>query len=245
MINKKKLVLTTLLEVIFTALLIILLVFIREGSLNYLNEIQSYSQDLGLTQDMLSQNLTSYNKDQLALTINNFDAVLDKALLLLKIILPISIFILAFIFYFIIWKITTNVSLKRFAQYSIIPLISLLSTIFFLLNYIAYKSFLIEESPALQLTISGVLLIITYNIFLFGVSNKKSFLENLKLCNKNFFRFVLMLVVNTVYLLLVFYIFFLTFAGAPIIKITIILLTIIVIINFQRENMVRRIYELS
>ncbi len=157
----KKLLKTTILEIIFTIILILLLIFIRQKALDYSYNIQSFTENINsIQQELQTQNLTSYDKEQLQSTLSDFDSLINKALILIQVILPASILILSLVFYFLIWKITTNISIKNFLKYSIVPLILLLFVLYFSLNYIAYKYYFIEESSLLYLIISSIILII-------------------------------------------------------------------------------------
>ena len=82
--NKKNILYTIILEVVFTVLLIIFLVLVRQQALGYVAEIQSYAGDLDLisqqaTQDDLSSE-QRYNIDQ---TAGSLDKILNKSLILL------------------------------------------------------------------------------------------------------------------------------------------------------------------
>lgn len=243
--HNKKLISTTILEVIFTIALIFLLVLIRQQVLNNIQEIQSYSAEISyISEDIQNPNLTAEQTLQIDTTLDEFDRILNKSLILLQVVLPVSIFILSFVFYYLIWYTLTRISLKRFLMYSSIPLILLLITVFFALNYIAYYYFFIDENPLPQLIISALLLITTYYLALFNLSNKKPFKHNLKLALKNVHKFILpyllILITNIAYIVLVFYLFFLTFVKAPIIIPSILLLLTIIIINLQRMHFIKK-----
>src|SRR3989344_6752734 len=130
--NKKNILYTIILEVVFTVLLIIFLVLVRQQALGYVAEIQSYAGDLDLisqqaTQDDLSSE-QKYNIDQ---TAGSLDKILNKSLILLELILPLTIFILSVVFFYFIWRFANKISFKRFLAYSVIPIILLLAFVFF------------------------------------------------------------------------------------------------------------------
>ncbi len=245
----KKLITTTVLEILFAIILIILLVSIRTKSLNYFYEVQSYTEEVSNIEDSLAaQNLTTYDQERVSSTIKDFNSVLNKMLILLLVILPLSVFLLSLIFYFIIWRIISNISIKRFLGYIIIPLILFLLTIYFALNYLAYYYGYIGSSSLIQLVFSLIFLILTYYISLFGLSNKKSLKKNLILpfkTKKTIPYYILMLILNIIFVILVFYVFFLTFVQAPIIIPSIILLISIIISNIIRIKFSEKLSKLT
>ncbi len=247
-LTKHKVITTIILEVLFTIILILLLVSIRDKALGYLHDVQGFAGEIsGLEQDLQTQNLTTYDQQQIRLTLDKIDSTLNKGLILIWFILPLSLILLSLIFYYFIWKILSNISIKRFLP-SIIPLILLLVTIYFTLNYIAYKFYFVEESPLPQLIIFALLTIIVYYFVLFLLSNNKSFSENLRFAKKNLNKlilpFILNIITNIIYLVTIFIVFFLTYAKASILIPSIFLLVIIMIINIQRIYLVNKISRL-
>ena len=95
MINKK-ILLTTVLEVLFTVILVLLLVFVRYKSINYLSEVNSLSENVKFLQnDLSSKNLTTYEQAGIQSTLDKMDSLLNKGLILIKFVLPISLLILS------------------------------------------------------------------------------------------------------------------------------------------------------
>ncbi|MBS3168537.1 hypothetical protein J4216_05395 [Candidatus Woesearchaeota archaeon] len=247
--TKNKFIIITIVEIIFTILLILLLVFSRQKSIEYLQEIQFLSQDIALIeQDLQTQNVSTYDQEKVANTINNLDSKIQKGLIFLKVILPISIILLSLIFYFIIWKINTNISIKRFLQASIIPIFLTLAAAFFTLNYISYSFYFVEENPIVYLIISIILLIITYYISLFLLIKKTTFKKTLKLAVKNIPKitvsYIIMLIANLIYFMLIFILFFMTYAEADILIPSIAIFILIIILNFQRIHLTNKILKL-
>ncbi len=234
------------LEVVFTILLILFLVLVRQQTLGYVAEIQSYLGELDLISQQITQDDLSpeqrYDIDQ---RVTSFDKILNKTLLLLQLILPLTIFVLSAIFFYFIWHFTNKISLKRFLAYATIPIILLLVSVFFALNYIAYIYFFVDKNPMVYLIISFVLLVIIYYISLFGLANRQSLKQNLKLLLKKIPRllpfYILLLATNVVYIFFVFYVFFLTFAKASIVLQSLVLLGVIIIMNIQRVHITRLI----
>ena len=244
--NTKKLVLNIIIEVIFTFILVLLLVFVREKSIGYLYDVQTISYQVSsLEKDLATENLTSYDKQEVQNTINNMDSLLTKGMILIKVVLPISLFLLSFLFYFIIWKTTSGVKFLRFFYSTIIPLISFLFFCYFVLNYIAYRFYFSSESSLIWFVVSLIFLIISYYISLFFLSNKKSFMDSLIIAKNRIkdvlIYFLLNLVTSLIYFVLVFWIFFLTYVDAPIIWPSVLLLMIIFLINLQRMHLFNKI----
>ncbi len=244
MLKSKKLPVMIVLEIIFAILLIAFLILVRQQALGYVSEIQSYAGDIDLISQQATQNDLSpeqrYSIDQ---TVSSFDKILNKSLILLQLILPLTIFIMSIIFFYFIWHFINKITFKRFLTYSIIPIILLLASVFFTINYIAYVYFFVDENPMPYLIVSSLLLIITYYISLFGLSNKNNLKSNLKISLKKFTKvfpfYIIIFITNALYLVFVFYVFFLTFAKASILIQSLILLAVIIIINIQRVHLVK------
>ena len=244
--NKNKLIKSTIIEIVFTALLILLLIFFRHQSLNYLDEIQTEAYGITLFQNQLqTNNISLEEQNYLRENLNTLSSKLDRALILVKYILPLSLLILCLVFYFLIWKINSNIKIKKFVIATTIPIILLLLTSYFTLNIIAYSFNYIENNPSLLLLISLTLLVITYYISLFILSTKKPIKESLKLSIKSLPRIILpylfILFTDFIYLVLIFLMFILTFAKANILYPSIALVILIVIINLQRVHLVNKI----
>lgn len=246
----KKLIFTTIIEVLFTIVLIILLIYVRHKAVNYVDQVQAISQDIGtLQQDLQTQNLTSYDKSQVQSTITNMNSLLDKGLFLVKVVLPISLLLLSLIFYFLIWRISSKVSILRFIYSAIIPLVSFLVLVYFILNYIAYYFGFVDNPGLLWLIVSFVVLILTYYVSLFLLIINKPFMKTLVIAKKSIkkviLHFVINLLTNAFYFILLFWLFFLTYAGGSIILASILLFGLLIIINIQRVNLVNRLSKLN
>lgn len=237
---------TIFLEILFTVLLVLLLVFVREKAIGYLYEVQGLGGNIGvLEKDLATQNLTSYDRAQLQSSLDNMNSILDKGLFLINFVLPISLVFISLLFYFFIWKLTSRVSLKRFIFSSILPIVFILTTSYFILSYIAYRYYFISESPLLMLVISIILLVISYYFGLFLLSCNKPAKTCFRIAMSKFNNFILpfifVLIVNIIYFVLVFFLFFLTYVGASIIWPSILIFIIIIVINIQRIYLFNKI----
>ncbi len=244
--NKKKLILTITLEIIFAILLIILLVVVKQRAISYLNEIQDQYGDLNSLQEELStQNLSNYDQQKVTSTLTDIDSKLEKGITLIRYILPISLILLSLIFYFLIWRITSKVKVKRFILSSILPLILLLMSVYFTLNYIAFYFNFSEDSQIIYLIVSIILLIITYYFSLFMLSNNKSLKENLKLAKKSILRlllpFTITILTNLLFLVGIFILFFLSYIQEQLIVPGLIVLILIILMNLERNYLVNKI----
>ena len=213
-------------------------------------DIQSYSEDINsLGETLATQNLTSYNQEEAGSIVKDFDSILNKALFLLQFVLPMSIILLSLIFYFVIWKLINNISLMKFFLYSISLLIMLLLTIYFTLSQIAYNYAFIEESPIAWLLISLFFLIIFYYFYLICLSTGKPLKECCKIGIKKLrylsLFYILNIITNALYVLLIFVLFFLSFVGASIIIPSVSLLVVIIVINIQRQHLVKKISKIN
>ncbi len=244
-----KFLITLGIEILFTMFLVLLLISVRQKSINYLYDIQDYSEELNtIQQDLETQNLTSYNQENITVTLDTVNKILDKALFLLKILLPISLILLSLIFYYLIWRFTSNISIKNYLIYSTVPLLLFFTFCYYLLNYIAYRYYFIEESPLIKLIIAAILLIITYYFALFGLVRQKSLKDTFNSAINNIkpilTPFIFNLITNAIYLVLVFILFFLLFVDGPIIVPSIALLMLLIFISLQRRNLVKNISRL-
>ena len=244
--NKNKLILTVTLEVIFTILLILLLVYVRQKSIAYLYDIQNkYSDITTLGEELSTKNLSTYDQAKVDSTLTNIDSKLEKGINLVRVILPLSLILLSLVFYFLIWRVISKVKIKRFLSYSILPIIFLLSSIYFTLDYIAFNYGFTESSSLIYLITSIILLTVTYYMSLFQLSNNKTIKENIRSAkekiNKVILPFIITLLTNILYIIGIFIIFFLSYVKADIIIPSILLLVIIILMNLERLYLVNKI----
>src|SRR3989344_1575678 len=115
-----------LLDVSLVSLVTALLVLVREIMKYYMEKIQIYIPQINeLSATLSTQNLTSYNPEQVESTLNLVNAYIQRIEILQYIILPLTIIILWILLQGLVWKLINKTSFKRFAIVSIPFLASL------------------------------------------------------------------------------------------------------------------------
>lgn len=137
--NLKKLTLLTLAEIIFFAIIILGLIFVRIETKSYVDKVQLISPQLAsLKENLAGNNLSAESQVQLTDILNQVDSVTGKVFLLNNILLPIAYIIISIIFQLIYWKLAANTNYKRIFIPIVIQTILLLFTAYFGLNFISY-----------------------------------------------------------------------------------------------------------
>lgn len=110
----KKLAYLTIIEMIFFALIILALVFVRNQQEIYINDLQAYSPDVAkLQEDIQKNNLTEENQITLQKTLDEVGKITNKSLLLTRYLLP-AFFILMFVLFQIVyWDFAVKTPWKR------------------------------------------------------------------------------------------------------------------------------------
>src|SRR3989344_3288885 len=186
-----------LLDVSLVSLVTALLVLVREIMKYYMEKIQIYIPQINeLSATLSTQNLTSYNPEQVESTLNLVNAYIQRIEILQYIILPLTIIILWILLQGLVWKLINKTSFKRFAIVSIPFLASLFLLVINLIN-IQARILYGDEGSILLFTISLILfLIISYETFIFYAINKpfKAILQfSIKNLKKLALRFSLLL----------------------------------------------------
>jgi len=238
---KNKLLYSIILTIIFTLLIITSLVIIRQKTANYLLEIQSYSNEIDKIKYDLSQGLIP-EKDisNASSTINEVSSIIDKALNLNKIILPLILIVLILLYQLIYWKINSKTNLIKIFLSSIIPLTLLALLILSIINYADYKLFLQGENNLTTIIILIILLILTsYLSLIFKIYNKLDFkvLRNLK----NILNYLIYLILNSIYIVLIAAIFVLSYIEYSIIIPAISLLILIFLNEWHMKYFISKL----
>ena len=242
----KSLLYTTALEIVFTIIVILLLVSIRQKAISYLYDVQSLSSEINTIQEQLGkQNLSTYDQNNIKTTLSTVDQTLNKGLILLKVVLPISLLLLSLIFYYFLWRIAVKTKLKKFLIAAIIPLIICGIILYLLLNYLSYYFGYLEEANVIYVIGAIILGIIVYYFSLFFLVNENNVRENKTLAIKSIKKMSLPVLITILtrglYFILVFIIFFLSYVKAPIIFYAIGLSGIILLLNLERNWMIKKI----
>jgi hypothetical protein len=238
-----KLIFTISLEIIFTVILILSLVFIRQ-------EVLASIQDIQLTSAVLAnvnENLNESQKADLIDVTKDVNSSIDRLSLLIYILLPLFLLILPTIFYYVIWNSLNKTKIKNYL-WILVPLIFLLASIIFLLNELSFIFSVSTNSSLVFFIISVILTLVTYYLFLVLVSSqlklKQLFIFSLKKLHKLIIQFILIIITTTLYIFLVFWLFFLNYVQASIIIQAILMLILIAIINLQRLYFYKKVVKL-
>ena len=116
----KRFIITFGLDVVLAIIVVLLLFFVREKTRSYLVELRAFAPQLAvLQQELATQNVSTYDAAGVAAQIHQVDALLTRGLFLMKVILPMVIFVLAFFVSFMIWRFLVKVSFLQFLAYSL------------------------------------------------------------------------------------------------------------------------------
>src|SRR3989344_5625264 len=208
-----------LLDSVLVSLITVLLVLTREIMKYYLDKIQTYIPQINeLSTTLSTQNLTSYNPEQVESTLNLVNTYIQRIEILQYLILPLTIILLWILLQGLVWKLINKTSFKRFAIVSIPFLASLL------------------------------FLVISYETFIFYTINKpfkKTIEFSLKNLKKLILRFSLILLTSFLLLITIALIYIFTYVKINIITTSIIAVILILILNIQRLNLIQKIHILS
>ena len=260
-----------LLDTLLVSLITVLLVLTREIMKYYLDKIQTYIPQINeLSTTLSTQNLTSYNPEQVESTLNLVNTYIQRIEILQYLILPLTIILLWILLQGLVWKLINKTSFKRFAIVSIPFLASLFFLVINLIN-IQARILYGDEGSILLFVISLILfLIITYETFIYCTINKpfkktklQFSIKNLKLAfiytinqqsilhfsiknlKKLALRFSLLLFISFLLLITIALIYISTYVKINIIIPSIIAIILIFILNIQRINLIERIKHLN
>lgn len=198
----KKLALLTVTEVVFFALIILTLVFVRYQSEIYLNQVDSLSPQLELLKaDLQANNVTEQNQLKMDALLTELSKISDKSLRLNDIYLPLFFIIASILFQIIYWKLAENTHFKKIILPVFIQSIIFLITTFFLLNTINYLLYFEGSNLNIYyLLIASIFLVIStlFNFFYFSAN------KSVKMTIKHFFSNTLHLWLNIPILMLFF-----------------------------------------
>src|SRR3989344_8398191 len=238
-----------LLDTLLVSLITVLLVLTREIMKYYLDKIQTYIPQINeLSTTLSTQNLTSYNPEQVESTLNLVNTYIQRIEILQYLILPLTIILLWILIQGLVWKLINKTSFKRFAIVSIPFLASLFFLVINLIN-IQARILYGDEGSILLFVISLILfLIITYETFIYCTINKpfKAILQfSIKNLKKLALRFSLLLFISFLLLITIALIYIFTYVKINIIIPSIIAIILIFILNIQRINLIERIKHLN
>src|SRR3989344_6317479 len=210
-----------LLDILLVSLITTILFLTREIMKYYMDKIQNYIPQINeLSATLSTQNLTSYNPEQVESTINIVNSYIQRIEILQYILLPLTIILLWILLQGLVWKLINKTPFKRFAIVSI----PFLASLFFLvINLINMQARILygDEISILLFTISLILfLVISYESFIFYTLNKP-FKTLLKFSLHNFKkllpRFILFLFTGSILLIMIALIYIFTYVKINII----------------------------
>lgn len=109
---------TFLIDVVLAVLVISVLFVVRDQTRAYIRDVQAYAPELvKLQQEFASQNLSVYEYGQATATIDSVDRLLTKGLFLMKIALPLVLFVLFVAAGFLTWRVVARVAFFHFFVY--------------------------------------------------------------------------------------------------------------------------------
>ncbi len=240
---------TFLLDILLVSLITTLLVLVREIMKYYMDKIQTYIPQINeLSTTLSTQNLTSYNPEQVESTLNLVNTYIQRIEILQYIILPLTIILLWILLQGLVWKLINKTSFKRFAVVSIPFLASLFFLIINLINMQAMILYGDQASIPLFIISMILFLIISYETFIFYAINKpfKTTLQfSIKNLKKLILRFLLLLLISFLLLITISLIYIFTYVKINIIIPSIIAVMLILILNIQRLNLMQKIHSLK
>jgi len=238
-----------LLDTLLVSLITVLLVLTREIMKYYLDKIQTYIPQINeLSTTLSTQNLTSYNPEQVESTLNLVNTYIQRIEILQYLILPLTIILLWILLQGLVWKLINKTSFKRFAIVSIPFLASLFFLVINLINMQAMILYGDQTSISLFIISLILFLIISYETFIFYTINKpfkKTIEFSLKNLKKLILRFSLILLTSFLLLITIALIYIFTYVKINIITTSIIAVILILILNIQRLNLIQKIHILS
>ncbi len=242
----KKLIYLTIIEIIFFALIVLALVFVRYQQEIYINELQVFSPDVAkLQSDIQQNNLTAENQASLQKTLDEVGNITNKSLLLTRYLLPIFFIVLFVLFQIIYWYFAVKTPWQRiilpaFLQ-AILALLAASLTID-LMGYFVYGEY--TSMLYLLIPISILLILITLFNFHYFVADqpfkftfKKFLFSDLKIWFNIFVTMALLGFI--IFFSIVVYLF--TQVGISLTAPIILLLVFIVFANIQRVYLIDKL----
>lgn len=240
----KKLIYSFIIYLIFTLFIISILFIARNSTKNYLLEAEKYSEEINKIKENLNQNnLEDYENAEK--TIEEADSIANKGLIINYIIFPVIILILFISFQIFYWKINTNSKTINIFIASIINLFLILFLLMYILNYIDYKYFYAAEKSLFPIILLSLFYIIFNYFSNINLVKNNRITKDIKFGVDNFKNLFLtylgLLLVNVIYLILIFGIFAFSFVGYSIIIPSIFTIIIIFIIVLLKNSLIDKI----
>lgn len=242
---KQKRVKIFVLDLIFAALLISLLLFVRLQTKEYFEQVQGFSQEIASLEEELAGEASPEEIARATDRLDTIDGILTRSLLLNTLLLPLLLFVFWIVFQGGIWKLSTHVSFTKFTLASIIPMILFFIFVLYFLDYLSYVMF--NDTVASLGMLLLILLTLTVSAYFFLVIilkpqlSLKNSLVFAKTCFKKLILpFFLLIIAGGIYVLLLTLIFIFTYVGVSSILPGLLLIVLLVILNYQRSKLVKK-----
>lgn len=242
----KKLSYLAIIEIIFFALIILALVFVRNQQEIYINELQAFSPDVAKLQaDIQQNNLTAENQIFLQKTIDEVGNIASKSLLLTRYLLPVFFIALFILFQIVYWYFAVKTPWQRIIFPALLQaVLALLAAVFAidLMSYLLYGEY--TSMIYILIPVSILLVLITlfnFHYFIaeqpFKLTFRKFLFSDLKIW---FNIFVTMAILGfIIFFSIVIYVF--TQVNLPLTPPIVLLLVFIIFANIQRVYLIDRL----
>lgn len=244
--NLKKLLYLSIIEIIFFALIITALIFVRYQQKIYIDELQLKTPEIArIQEDLQKNNITGQNQESLQQTVLEVEKITNKSLLMTKCILP-AIFILLFILFQIIyWHFAVKTPWKRIILPAIIQAALVLIISSLLLDFLSYLLYGEGTQNPIYLILVFILLILVtlFNFYYFIAEQpflltlRKFLFSELKIWLNIIATFVLLGI--TIFLTIITYVF--TQVDLSITAPVILLIVFIIFANIQRIYLIDKL----
>lgn len=177
-------------DLVLAVVIILVLFFVRDTTKAYLVELRAFSPQLvALQQNLAANNISTYDYAGVAGQIDRVDALLTRGLLLMKVLLPIVIFVCTFVVSFMIWRFLVKITFWRFLAYSLPLYAGLFVGLRF---FFGFLSFILLGEGAFNGVALGLLLILlmVYGyVYVISLVQQKTVKENASIALKQVKRF--------------------------------------------------------
>src|SRR3989338_8653908 len=221
-------------DLLLTILLLSLLLFVRTQSKTYFEDIQAFSGEIAEIEQILSKEDASAEEVARAQeTISTLDSITTKSLLLNSVLFPLAVIILWMTIGWLSWRGFTNVSWKRFALSSLLPLTLFFFLILYSLDILSLILFKDTQSSwiifSFFLIIIGKPTLTLKELFFFGIHTFK----------KIWLRLFLLTLLGIIYLTLISLVFVFTYVNMSILLPALFLLAVLLLLAFQKQAFVK------
>jgi len=232
-------------DLLLTILLLSLLLFVRTQSKTYFEDIQAFSGEIAEIEQILSKEDASAEEVARAQeTISTLDSITTKSLLLNSVLFPLAVIILWMTIGWLSWRGFTNVSWKRFALSSLLPLTLFFFLILYSLDILSLILFKDTQSSWIIFSFLLVLFLTAVYFFLIIIGKptltlKELFFFGIHTFKKIWLRLFLLTLLGIIYLTLISLVFVFTYVNMSILLPALFLLAVLLLLAFQKQAFVK------